>query len=94
MIIASISGIILGMIFFGGLWFTIKKTLRTSSAALWILGSSLIRTVIVLTGFYFVAQGSWQRLLLAMAGFIVGRFLVMRFTSRLDQKQNTSTETS
>jgi len=92
MIIALISGIILGMIFFGGLWYTVKKTVGSNYAALWILGSSLTRTVIVLTGFYFVAQGNWQRLLLAVAGFIVARFVVMRFTSRLDQKQTMLTE--
>lgn len=94
MIIALISGVILGMIFFGGLWFTVKKTLGTSYAALWILGSSLIRTVIVLTGFYFVAQGNWQRLLLAVSGFIAARFLVMWFTRQPGQKQNITTETS
>ena len=93
MIIALINGVILGMIFFGGLWFTVKKTLGTSYAALWILGSSLIRTVIVLTGFYFVAQGNWQRMLLAVAGFIAARFLVMRFTRQPGQSQNIATET-
>lgn len=94
MIIALISGIILGMIFFGGLWFTVKKTLESSYAAIWILTSSLMRTVIVLTGFYYVAQGNCQRLLLAVAGFIVARFLVLRFTKGLEQKQAISTETS
>ena len=94
MIIALISGVVLGTLFFGGLWFTVKKTLGTSYAALWIPISSLTRTVIVLAGFYFVAQGNWQRLLLAVAGFIIARFLVLRFTRRFDQKQNISTETS
>ena len=94
MIIALISGIILGMIFFGGLWFTVKKTVGSSYAAIWILSSSLTRTVIVLTGFYFVGQGNWQQLLLAVSGFIAARFLVMWFTKRLDQKQTLSIATS
>jgi F1F0 ATPase subunit 2 len=94
MTIALISGIVLGVIFFGGLWITVKKTLGTSYPALWILASSLIRTVIVLTGFYFVAQGSWQKLLIGIAGFIVGRFLVMRLTRSLDQRKATPPETS
>lgn len=92
--IAVISGIVLGMIFFGGLWFTVKKTVRSNYAAIWILGSSLTRTIMVLTGFYFVGQGNWQRLLLAVAGFIAARFLVMWFTKRIDQKQTLSTATS
>lgn len=94
MIIALISGTILGVIFFGGLWFTVKKTVGSSYAAIWILGSALVRTVIVLTGFYFVAQGNWQRLLIAVAGFIAARFLVMRVTKALDQKQTILTATT
>ncbi|MEO6151333.1 MAG: ATP synthase subunit I [Mucilaginibacter sp.] len=94
MIIALISGVFLGIIFFGGLWITVKKTLGTSYSALWMLGSSLIRTIIVLSGFYLVAQGNWQKLLLAVVGFIAARFLVMRFTKRLDQKQTTTPETN
>ncbi|WP_040298588.1 ATP synthase subunit I [Arcticibacter svalbardensis] len=94
MIIALISGIVLGMIFFGGLWFTVKKTMGTRYPAMWILLSSLTRTVIVLTGFYFVAQGNWQKLVIAVSGFIIARFLVMRITGRLDQKQTVSAKTS
>ncbi|EOR96668.1 hypothetical protein ADIARSV_0091 [Arcticibacter svalbardensis MN12-7] len=66
----------------------------TRYPAMWILLSSLTRTVIVLTGFYFVAQGNWQKLVIAVSGFIIARFLVMRITGRLDQKQTVSAKTS
>jgi F1F0 ATPase subunit 2 len=87
MIVALISGIILGVIFFGGLWFTIKKALGKKYTAIWISGSSLIRTGIVLTGFYYTAQGSWQRLLVGLVGFIAARFLVISLTKKVEQKQ-------
>jgi F1F0 ATPase subunit 2 len=91
-VIALMSGLVLGMTFFGGLWLTVKKALGTTYAPLWFLGSSLVRTAIVLTGFYFVAQGSLPRLLVSVAGFIAARFLVVRFTRSLEQKQAASTE--
>jgi F1F0 ATPase subunit 2 len=87
MVVELISGVILGVIFFGGLWFTVKKAIATPYAALWVLGSSLIRTAIVLTGFYYAAEGSWQRLLICVAGFIAARFLVIRLTKTAQQKQ-------
>ncbi|MET4081950.1 F1F0 ATPase subunit 2 [Pedobacter sp. UYP30] len=87
MVVALVSGLILGIIFFGGLWLTVKKSLGTAYAALWFLASSVIRTAIVLTGFYFIAQGSLPRILISVAGFVAARFLVLRFTKQFEQKQ-------
>lgn len=93
-VVALISGLILGIIFFGGLWLTVKEALGTTYATLWFLGSSLIRTAIVLTGFYFVAQGSMLQLLISVAGFVAARYLVLRLTRQLKQKQIISTESN
>lgn len=90
--VALIGGLILGVIFFGGLWLTVKKALGTKYTSLWFLGSSIIRTAIVLTGFYFLSQsGGLLQLLIGVAGFIAARFLVLRLTSQLEQKQTIST---
>jgi F1F0 ATPase subunit 2 len=40
----------------------------------------LVRIAIVLTGFYFVGRGDWQRLATCLIGFIIARFIVMRLT--------------
>ncbi|MGY3053724.1 F1F0 ATPase subunit 2 [Pedobacter sp. UYEF25] len=85
-------GLLLGILFFGGLWLTVKKSLGTPYAALWFLASSLIRTAIVLTGLYFVAAGSLQRILVSVAGFVISRFLVLWFTKHLEKKQLTPTK--
>jgi F1F0 ATPase subunit 2 len=37
-----------------------------------------------LTGFYFVAQGRWQRLLLCLFGFVIAR-LVVKWLTRENQ---------
>lgn len=70
----------LGVIFYGGLWLTIRKGVSVTTPGLWFLLSMLLRMGIVLAGFYFVAAGRWQQLLLCLSGFIVARLMVMRFT--------------
>jgi len=79
MIPALFAGILIGAIFFGGLWFTIKKGLTSKNPALWIIGSFLIRTGITLCGFYFISGGDWEKLLVCLLGFILARMLIKRF---------------
>jgi F1F0 ATPase subunit 2 len=86
-VIALISGLILGIIFFGGLWLTVKKTLGTKYVVLWFLASTFTRTAIVLTGFYFVAKGNLTQLLISVLGFVAARFLVLWTTKQLEQKE-------
>ena len=57
MILTFIAGIALGILFFYGLWLTVKKAVTAKTPALWFLGSSLIRTAIILAGFYYISQG-------------------------------------
>ena len=86
-ILSLIAGIVLGTLFFGGLWLTVKIAVKSAYAALWVSASSLIRTIIALTGFYFVADGNWQKFLACLLGFVTARFIVMFLTKYYDQKQ-------
>jgi F1F0 ATPase subunit 2 len=85
-IIAITAGLILGGVFFGGLWLTVKKTLTSKNAALIVIGSFIFRMGITLLGFYFVGQGNLQRMLFILLGFIVARFIVLRITKSIDDK--------
>jgi F1F0 ATPase subunit 2 len=40
----------------------------------------LLRTSIALVGFYFIARGHWERLLVCLLGFVMARLIVMRIT--------------
>lgn len=91
MIIALLSGFVLGVIFFGGLWLTVRNTIGKTYAGLWIAGSSFIRMAITLAGFYFASQGDLQRLLICVATFIATRFLVVWLTFKYDEKHMIST---
>jgi F1F0 ATPase subunit 2 len=74
------AGVALGMLFFGGLWWTVRKGVSAKNPALWFTGSSLIRTGIVLAGFYFIASRHWDRLLLCLLGFTMAAVIITVFT--------------
>ena len=82
LLLALLAGGVLGAIFFGGLWWTVRKGILSKHPAVWFLSSMLLRTAIILAGFYYVSGGHWERLLASLAGFIVVRFLVtLRFNA-------------
>jgi len=78
--LVSLAGALLGTVFFGGLWWTVRKGLTSNNPALWFFGSTLLRTTFVLVGFYFVSSGDWRKLLLCLLGFFIARVAVTRFT--------------
>ena len=84
--VAFAAGLALGIVFFGGLWFTVKNVVKSKIPALWIFLSFFIRMSITLLGFYFISMGSWQRLLISVLGFIAARFLVIWLTKSIEQK--------
>ena len=84
--ISFATGIFVGLIFFAGLWWTIRKGLQSKRPASLFLGSLLLRTSLVLTGFYFVVFGlhksqhelSLPRMTICLLGFLLARFFVQR----------------
>jgi F1F0 ATPase subunit 2 len=84
---ALAAGMLLGTFFFGGLWWTVNKGVSSRRPALWFFGSMLLRTCIVVLGFYFILGDDWKRLLAGLIGFIVARLIVTRLT-RVTQQQS------
>jgi len=80
LMLALVTGISLGAIFFGGLWCTVQKGVSSKQPALWFLGSLVARTWLAMAGFYFVGRGNWVRLPVCLVGFIAARLMVTRFT--------------
>ncbi|HUN98446.1 MAG TPA: ATP synthase subunit I [Bradyrhizobium sp.] len=77
---ALAAGLFLGAMFFGGLWWTVRKGISSPLPGLWFLGSMLLRTSLALAGFSYVTAGEWKNLLACLSGFVVARILVMRLT--------------
>ena len=80
LMVALVTGLLLGAVFFGGLWWTVQKGVSSKRPALWFVGSLLVRTSIAVAGFYFIARGHWQSLIVCLIGFVVARLIVTRFT--------------
>jgi F1F0 ATPase subunit 2 len=79
--LALVAGLLLGTFFFAGLWWTVQKGMTSEMPALWFVGSLLLRTGVILAGFYFVAQDHWSRLVMCLVGFLIARiFVVKRLT--------------
>jgi len=78
--LAWVAGLLLGAIFYGGLWWTVRKGVASKQPGLWFIISMPLRMGIALTGFYFVSDGHGQRLLLCLGGFIMARLVVVWLT--------------
>ena len=87
LLIAGVAGMVLGIFFFGGLWWTVRKGVTSKRPALWFMGSSLLRMSITVAGFYFIGQGQWRRLVACLLGFVAARLIVLRLTRLPVEKQ-------
>ncbi len=76
--LAFLTGGVLGAIFFGGLWWTIRKGIPSKRTAAWFMVSLFLRMAVALTGFYLVGHDHWKRMLVCLAGFFVARLVVTR----------------
>ncbi len=85
-ILSGVAGLLLGIFFFGGLRWTVKKGLTAKIPALIFIMSFFIRTLVTLAGFMFVSQGRWERLVSCLIGFIIIR-LVLVNSSKLNLKK-------
>jgi F1F0 ATPase subunit 2 len=74
------AGVALGAIFFGGLWWTIRRGVSSQVPGLLFAGSLLLRTSVTVGGFYFVSHGDWRKLVACLLGFITARIFVTRLT--------------
>lgn len=69
-------GLLLGGIFFGGLWWTVRRALVSPHPARWFLISLIVRSGGVGWGLYAIAGQDWQRWGVGIAGLILARFVI------------------
>jgi F1F0 ATPase subunit 2 len=78
---ALLAGILLGAIFYGGLWWTVRRGVLSKSLGAWLIGSFVLRAVIAVGGFYAVSHGDWRSLPACLLGFIVARIAATRLSA-------------
>ena len=77
-ILIFLAGGVLGLFYFGGLLLTIRKMTQWKQPALLMILSLFVRVAIVVSGFYWLTEGQWRELLVALIGFIVIRMIMVR----------------
>ena len=77
-LLAAAGGFLLGMLFFGGLWLTVRKSLDAKRPWLWFLASMVSRTGVTVAGFAWISGGSALRLLCCAAGFALAKLAALR----------------
>jgi F1F0 ATPase subunit 2 len=92
LVLACAAGAGLGAVFFGGLWWTVRKAVSSTQPALWFLASLLVRMIIALAGFYFVGHGHWERLVVCLLGFVLARLAVMWLTRPSGENESRPTQ--
>jgi F1F0 ATPase subunit 2 len=85
LVLAMVTGVLLGVMFFGGLWWTVRKVSSSQQPALWFFCSLLLRTSTALVGFYLVGGGHWERVLVCLLGFVMARHIVIRLTRAVEK---------
>ena len=83
LVLSGSAGVALGAIFFGGLWWTVRKGVTSKQPALWFSCSLLLRMSVTLAGFYLVAGSEWRRLLSCLLGFAMARLAVTRVSQQV-----------
>lgn len=78
LILAFLAGLLLGLLYFGGLWLTVQRLPAARHPGVLTLASLIIRLGVTLAVFYLVMAGRWERLLVCLAGFFLVRFVLIR----------------
>jgi len=76
--LAVITGGILGAFYYGGLWWTVRRVETSKNPGLLFAMSFILRTFIVIGGFWLVTQGNWLLILVCLAAFIGVRMILTR----------------
>ena len=64
----AVIGALIGALYFGRLWLSIRALPRLNHPMLWLLAGTFARLGLVLAAFLLVSQGQWARLAACLAG--------------------------
>lgn len=76
-------GFLLGGLYFGGLWWTVRQMPGARHPLKLYFGSLIVRLSIALVAFYSVLNFSgWSQLVASLIGFVAARLLLIRLIGR------------
>lgn len=71
--IAVAAGFVLGIGYFAGLWWTVRRLARGDGSAGWLVISFAMRAALLLAGFWVITWGAADRLVACLIGYILAR---------------------
>lgn len=74
-----LAGFCLGVVFYGGLWLTVRALPKSRHPAMLALGSLWGRTAVVLVGFVLTTAGHWRNAVVCLAGLVFARISLRWF---------------
>ncbi len=86
--VVFLAGTVLGLIYFGGLWLTLRRIHKIRYPGLLLLISFVTRIATVMLAFYFVMAGEWENIVMCLAGFLVMRHFMIHIIQSVETSQN------
>ncbi len=77
MVVGFFGGVVLGFVFFGGLYWSVNQLPRVKYPGLLMAASMLVRMAVLLTGLYFLMAGNIKNLLAAVVGVMLVKFVMI-----------------
>lgn len=85
------AGLAAGAIYFAALWLTIGWFTRQSASPAWLLLGTAIRLALLIGALYWITDGQVERLLAALAGFFLVRFIALRWSRTAGRPHRSAT---
>ena len=82
LVISLAVGVVLGMAYFGGLWWTVARLDRVHKPALFFLFSLTIRLACLLSAYFLILQLGILPLMFSLVGLLLARIVVLRLADR------------
>lgn len=93
LLLTGFLGGMLAVAYLAILWWTVQRLPRQDRVGVSFLLSLLARLALVITGFYLILQGGhWDRLLAALGGFMIVKFIWLRRVKSTSRQSRTRTE--
>ena len=74
--LALVWGLILGLFYFGGLWWTLRIFIQKIHARFWFGLSFLIRTSVIMLFFWIIVEKDIKAFFITFTGFLLMRFFL------------------
>jgi len=71
-------GVAMGIVHFGGLWWTVNRGLQAANPAAWFVTSMVLRMALLLGCFRLILHGGWESIAACACGVLLARGAITR----------------